>query len=108
MVDGQPGDAATNHDPTKKIARHTRKTMRRPARSDAFPMNVMLTAYDTKYPVTTHPATSSFWISIDSERITSGRTAETMVRSSAPMKTGRQTSARISRGYCCARDNIQA
>src|SRR5262245_27961477 len=36
--------------------------------------------------------------------MTSGSTAETMVRSSAPTKTGRQTSARISRGYCCARD----
>ena len=32
-------------------------------------------------------------------RITSGSTAETMVRSSAPMKTGRQTTARISHGY---------
>src|SRR6187397_2760065 len=27
-----------------------------------------------------------------------------MVRSRAPTKTGRQTSARIRRGYCCARD----
>src|SRR5215468_11413242 len=72
--------------------------------SDTRPMKVMLTAYDTKYPVTTQPATSSFWISIVIDRITSGRTAETMVRSSAPMKTGRQTSARISRGYCCGRD----
>src|SRR4029453_9367352 len=46
---------------------------------------------------------SSFWISTVSDRITSGRTADTIVRSSAPMKTGRQTTARISRGYWCAR-----
>src|SRR4051794_8464570 len=105
MPVGQPGEAATSHDPTKKMARHTRYTRRRPAMSDTFPMNVMLIAYETKYPVTTHPATSSFWISMVSDRITSGNTAETMVRSSAPMNTGRQTSARISPGYWRARDN---
>ena len=91
---GQPGEAATSHEPKKKITRQRRYTRRRPAISDTFPMNVMLTAYDTKYPVTTQPAMSSFWISIFSDAITSGSTADTMVRSSAPMKTGRQTSAR--------------
>ena len=45
---GQPGEAATSHEPTKKITRQARYTTRRPARSDTFPMNVMLTAYDTK------------------------------------------------------------
>src|SRR6516164_1955631 len=51
----------------------------------------------------THAATSSFWIAIVIDRITSGSRADTMVRSSAPMKTGRQTSARIRRGCWCAR-----
>ena len=45
---GQPGEAATSHDPTKKITRQRRYTTRRPAISDTFPMKVMLTAYDTK------------------------------------------------------------
>ena len=46
--EGQPGEAATSHEPKKKITRQTRYTRRRPEMSDTFPMNVMLTAYDTK------------------------------------------------------------
>ena len=45
---GQPGEAATSHEPKKKITRQRRYTRRRPEMSDTFPMNVMLTAYDTK------------------------------------------------------------
>src|SRR3954452_1944645 len=104
MAVGQPGDAATSHEPTKKIARQARYTRRRPAMSDTFPMNVMLIAYDTKYPVTTHPAISSFWISMVSERITSGSTAETMVRSSAPINHGEETNPENKPGYWRARD----
>jgi hypothetical protein len=45
---GQPGEAATSHDPTKKMTRQPRKTTRRPEMSETLPMKVMLIAYDTK------------------------------------------------------------
>src|SRR5262245_31441644 len=45
---GQPGEAATSHEPTKKMTRHTRYTTRRPETSDTLPMKVMLIAYETK------------------------------------------------------------
>jgi hypothetical protein len=107
MPAGQPGEAATSHDPTKKIARQSRYTRRRPAISDTFPMNVMLIAYETKYPVTTHPATSSFWISMvkRSDHLRQHRGDDGEIERAD--EHGRQTSARISPGYCRARD-IQA